>query len=80
VKLQETLAKVSRLLAEGGGSTQPLKQDGGLQYEDFKSRAENGHPIGHFRVTQSVRVSCIARDGGLLLRHFGAHDFVNDNP
>lgn len=79
-KLQETLAKASRLLAEANGGTQLLKGDGGLQYEIFTNKHSNERPIGHFRVTQSIRVSCIAHAGGLQLRHFGAHDYVNDNP
>lgn len=80
VKLQEIIAKVSVLLQKENGSTRMLKQDGGLLYEDFQNKSANGKPIGHFRVTQNLRISCIAENGGLTLRHYGEHDYVNDNP
>ncbi len=80
VKLQETLAKISKLLEQANGSTGPLKSDGGLQYEDYNNHLLQGKPIGHIRVTQDIRISCVAEKQGLLLRHYGAHDYVNDNP
>lgn len=77
--LHLTLAQVSNLLQDGGVSR--LKQDSGLQYEDYvRSKTHNGQPIGHFRLTQSRRVSCVADGKTLRLRHFGNHDQVNDNP
>ncbi|MFN3335538.1 MAG: CRISPR-associated protein, partial [Caldilinea sp.] len=79
VDLQMTLAKVSVLLTEGGVTR--LKQDGGIQYEDYQNRrTSDGQPIGHFRLTQGRRVSCVAEGKTLRLRHFGNHDRVNDNP
>lgn len=79
VDLQLTLAKVSWLLREGGVAK--LKQDGGLQYEDYTNRkTTHGSPIGHFRLTQGRRVSCVAEGAGLRLRRFGNHDQVNNNP
>ena len=80
IKLQEVLAKVSVLLDRESGSTRLLKADGGIQYEDFNNKQHKGIPIGHFRITQSVRVSCLAENGELTLRHYGAHDYVNNNP
>lgn len=77
VKLQEVLAKVSYLWQQNNGNIAVLKSDGGLQYENFKGKNAD---IGHFRVTQETRVSCVIRDGKLVLRHFGEHDYVNDNP
>lgn len=74
VKLQETLAKVSHLLHSHNGDSSALKKDGGLQYENYA----NG--IGHFRVSQSLRVSCLKDGANLRLRHFGAHDYVNNDP
>lgn len=74
VKLQETLAKVSHLLHSGNGDIGVLRKDGGLQYENYA----NG--IGHFRVSQSLRVSCQKEGVNLRLRHFGEHNYVNDNP
>lgn len=74
IKLQETLAKVSVLWREGG--LKNLRTDGGLLYEDYKSR--NG--IGHFRLSDESRVSCLPDGSKLVLRHWGRHDAVNDNP
>jgi putative CRISPR-associated protein (TIGR02619 family) len=76
VKLQEVLAKVSVLLTQHGGDTGCLKGDGGVLYEVYTNRAG----IAHFRVTQGLRVSCTSEQGSLLLRHYGSHDYVNDNP
>jgi len=80
VKLQETLAKVSLLLLEKNNDISILKKDGGLKYENYVNKNENGQPIGHFRVTQETRVSCICKNNKLILRHFGPHDYVNNNP
>jgi putative CRISPR-associated protein (TIGR02619 family) len=79
VDLQMTLAKVSLLLKDGGVAR--LKQDGGVQYEDYTNRkTPGGQPIGHFRLTQGRRVSCVVEGARLRLRHFGNHDQVNNNP
>lgn len=79
VDLQMTLAKVNVLLSEGGVAR--LKQDSGMQYEDYSNcKTPNGRTIGHFRLTQGRRVSCIAEGRTLRLRHFGNHDQVNNNP
>lgn len=78
--LQEILAKVSGLLEDSNGDTAPLKRDGGLQYDLYTGMtARDGRPIGHFRVSQSRRVSCTAEDGALRLRRYGEHS-INDNP
>ena len=79
VRLQETLAKVSVILERNSGSTASLKTDGGILYEDLCTLYQ-GHPIGHFRVGIGPRVSCISENGGLTLRHYGAHDDVIKNP
>lgn len=75
-KYQETLAKAARLFGEGNGDLVTLRADGGLKYENY---AQKGG-IGHFRVTQALRISCIVENGTLVLRHVGAHDYVNNNP
>ena len=80
-ELQETLAKVAGLLEDRKGDTACLKQDGGLRYDVFTNKkTEDDHSIGHFRVSQGRRVSCTTENGLLRLRHYGEHDFVNDNP
>lgn len=81
VQLQETLAKVAVLLAENKGNTAVLKDDGGLQYDNYTNKKHGGRSIGHFRVNDDMRVSCIAQPGGtLLLRRFGHHDAVERDP
>lgn len=81
VRLQSSLAKVSHLLVESAGNPASLKQDGGLQYDNYvNKRDKEGYPIGHFRVSQGLRVSCIAKEGTLHLRRFGKEPEVNNNP
>jgi hypothetical protein len=76
VKLQETIARVAKLLAESGGNTATLKADGGLLYEVYVNKGD----IAHFRINNDRRVSCVRTDKGLTLRHYGAHNYVNNNP
>ncbi|MGH8009494.1 MAG: putative CRISPR-associated protein, partial [Candidatus Binatia bacterium] len=74
------LAKVAGLLDGHRGDTASLKKDGGLQYDVYTGRKTvEGNPIGHFRVSQGRRVSCVAESGVLCLRRYGEHT-VNDNP
>jgi len=80
VKLMETLAKIANLLKNDNGNIRGLKADGGILYEDMKNNRVDGNPIGHFRITQSIRASCMSENGFLKLRHFGNHDYVNNNP
>jgi putative CRISPR-associated protein (TIGR02619 family) len=77
VKLQETLAKTSHLLVKHHGDHSILRRDGGILYETYTGKHSD---IDHFRVTQNARVSCVLKDGKLSLRHYGEHDYVNDNP
>jgi putative CRISPR-associated protein (TIGR02619 family) len=76
LKLQETIAKVSHVLIRSKGDTTPLKQDGGLQYDKYTNMGE----LEHFRVTEGLRVSCIATAGNLKLRRYGTEPDVNNNP
>lgn len=79
-ELQEILAKVSGILEDNQGDTSALKRHGGLQYDVYTNKCtKDGRPIGHFRVSQSRRVSCTAEDGALRLRRYGEHS-INDNP
>lgn len=82
VQLQSCLAKVATILEQSNGNTAKLKESGGFQYDNYtkKKLPKTGQPIGHFRVSQELRVSCIAEDGGLTLRHFGNEPVVNANP
>ncbi|MBO3460355.1 CRISPR-associated protein [Aetokthonos hydrillicola Thurmond2011] len=76
VKLQETLATVTRLLDESNGDTAILKQHGGIQYD----RYVNMNNIDHFRVTQGIRVSNTVAHGKLILRRYGLEPDVNNSP
>lgn len=79
-ELQEVLAKVSGMLEDSRGDTASLKRDGGLQYDVYTGRTtKDGRPIGHFRVSQSRRVSCTSEEGALRLRRYGEHS-INENP
>jgi putative CRISPR-associated protein (TIGR02619 family) len=80
IKIQEVLSKVSCLLEENQGNPACLKQDGGLQYDNYTSKHYQGKPLGHFRVNDERRISCIADSGTLILRRYGAHNEVNNNP
>lgn len=79
VRLQETVCKVSCLLQEKNHDVAWLKggRGGGLLYDNYTGK--NAH-LGHFRISQGERVSCQWNNNRLSLRHFGSHDYVNDNP
>ncbi|MEZ4829275.1 MAG: putative CRISPR-associated protein [Bacteroidia bacterium] len=79
VKLQETVAKISCLLQENDGDISCLKggRGGGILYDNFSGK--NSH-LGHFRLDQGRRVSAEYIHHTLRLRHFGPHNYVNDNP
>lgn len=77
IRLQETLAKASKLLLEHQGNIKALKEHGGLQYDNYTNKSlPDGTPIGHFRINEGDRVTCIAVGGKLYLRHFGSHDYT----
>jgi putative CRISPR-associated protein (TIGR02619 family) len=82
IRLQEKLAFVSCFLELDAGNPAILKTDGGIQYDNYSGKKlQDGTPIGHFRLNNSDRVSCtMPKNGGLLLRHCGPHDYVNNNP
>lgn len=80
VRLQEALAKVAVLLHRYKGDLARLKADPSLLYENYDGVIHDGRPVGHFRVSDDLRVSCQKRDdGGLVLFRFGGHD-LNRNP
>ncbi|NHM26265.1 CRISPR-associated protein [Desulfofundulus sp. TPOSR] len=76
--IQTTLAKVSLLYRERG--LEGLRRDGGLQYKDYENvRDSSGKKIGHFRLNQGWRISCLPDGQVLRLRHVGPHS-VNESP
>ena len=78
LKLQETLAKIAYILERDGGHTSGLT-GGALNYERLLGEAGKAG-IHTFRITQAIRVSCTVADSGLILRHYGGHDYVYKNP
>jgi putative CRISPR-associated protein (TIGR02619 family) len=74
--LQKTLAKVARMLDENNGDTTQISDDHGLNFEQLKK----DRSIYTLRVNQGSRVSCGKGEGGLILRHYGTHDYVDRNP
>lgn len=79
VKLQELIAKISCILKENDGDISSLKggRAGGILYDNYSGR---NSALGHFRVNRGSRISCEDVNGRLELRHYGQHDYVNDNP
>lgn len=81
VQLQDTLGEVAAILDQSHGSTVPLKAHPSLQYDNYTGKAtRDGHPIGHFRLDGARRVTCLAVNDHLVLRHFGAHQVTENNP
>ncbi|MTJ07804.1 CRISPR-associated protein [Anabaena sp. UHCC 0204] len=70
IKLQETIAKVSQKLTLSKGSTEILF-GGGLDFNRYKNTT-----IDHFRVNDSLRVTCQASGDTLQLHFYGTHDHV----
>ncbi len=76
-ELQQVLAEVSASMLKFNGDT--TRFDSRLNF----SRYQGGKikHIDHFYIKNTGwRVSCIAKDGNLHLRHYGEHDYVNNNP
>lgn len=70
IKLQETIAKVAQKLTVSKGSTEILF-GGGLDFNRYTNTS-----IDHFRVNDSLRVTCQASGDTLQLRFYGTHDHV----
>ena len=73
VTLQETLAKIAFTLEKNEGNPIALFQ-GGLRFEKFKTHTD----IYRFRITQSIRASCKVEADGLILVHYGQHEYVDN--
>ena len=76
LKLQETLVRVAYELEQSRGNLAPLKQDGGLRFEQFKGRKG----IYKFRIDRAIRVTCRVSGHGLVLRRYGHKEDVYGNP
>jgi putative CRISPR-associated protein (TIGR02619 family) len=68
--LQQELIKVSATLQASNGDTSILLSS--FRY----TRYQNSDQIDHFRISQSMRVSCKSVNGNLILRYYGTHNHV----
>jgi hypothetical protein len=76
-QLQDALVTISSQLVSANGNLQALRGlPGGLGYAPLQRHPE----IFHFRVTDFWRVSCKHEGNEIVLRRFGGHDDVNENP
>ena len=75
--LQENLARAACVLKNHKDGISAMKQDGIFRLRRYVGKHKD---IDHFDLPKDRRVSCIAKDGTLYLRHYGEHDYVNNNP
>ena len=75
--LQENLARAACLLKNHKDGISAMKQDGIFKLRRYKGKHKD---LDHFDLPKDRRISCIARENILYLRHYGEHDYVNDNP
>lgn len=75
--LQENLARAACLLKNHKDGISAMKQDGIFRLRRYVGKHKD---IDHFDLPKDRRVSCIAKEGTLYLRHYGEHDDVNKNP
>lgn len=75
--LQEYLARAACLLKNHRDGISAMRQDGIFRLRRYVGQHQD---IDHFDLPKGRRVSCIAREGTLYLRHYGEHDYVNNNP
>ncbi|PSF37384.1 CRISPR-associated protein [Aphanothece hegewaldii CCALA 016] len=84
LELQEVLAEVSGSMVKfKGDSTRFSPQLHFTRYEG-QQKCEGGlkkNQLDHFYIKNTGwRVSCLTKDNKLHLRHYGEHDYVNNNP
>ena len=75
--LQENLARAACLLKNHRDGISAMRQDGIFRLRRYVGKHKD---IDHFDLPKDRRVSCIAREGTLYLRHYGEHNYVNNNP
>lgn len=82
--LHEVIAEVSASMIKYNGNT--TRFDRRLNFSRYQGaqKCEGGvkkNQLDHFYIKNTGRrVSCLVKDGNLYLRHYGEHDYVNDNP
>lgn len=75
LQLQSTLIRVSLILVRNNGNIALLKAKGGIEYENYTGKRLWNASVGHFRVSDRLRVNCIAESNSLILYNFGSHDY-----
>ncbi|MCG5057185.1 MAG: putative CRISPR-associated protein [Limnoraphis sp. WC205] len=82
--LHEVIAEVSASILKYNGDTTRFDRRLNFSRYEGKKKCEGGiskNQIDHFYIKNTGRrVSCILDKGQLYLRHYGEHDYVNDNP
>ena len=77
-RVQSELAKASLLYREQG--LEGLRRDGGYLYSNLEGKkSASGQTIGHFRLSDGWRITCVPDGSILRLRRVGPHA-VNENP
>ncbi|MBW4676373.1 MAG: putative CRISPR-associated protein [Desmonostoc geniculatum HA4340-LM1] len=77
INLQTTLARCACLMLKNTDGISALRTDGIIRLRRYEGKHK---AIDHFDLPKARRVSCIAKNGNLYLRHYGEHDYVNNNP
>jgi putative CRISPR-associated protein (TIGR02619 family) len=77
INLQKTLARCAGLILKNTDGISALRTDGIIRLRKYEGKNK---AIDHFDLAKDRRVSCIAKNGNLYLRHYGEHDYVNNNP
>ncbi|EAW35830.1 putative CRISPR-associated protein [Lyngbya sp. PCC 8106] len=82
--LHEVIAEVSASMIKYNGDTTRFDRRLNFSRYEGKKKCDGGilkNQIDHFYIKNTGRrVSCILDQGQLFLRHYGEHDYVNDNP
>ena len=73
VRIQKTIAKVSRILEESNGNTREVGKQ--VEYYPYQG-AKDKEGVDHFYVGKQFRISCKIQNGILKLRHYGTHKYV----
>lgn len=77
IDLQKILARSAGLILKNVDGISALRTDGIIRLRKYEGKHKT---IDHFDLPKDRRVSCIAKNGNLYLRHYGEHDYVNNNP
>ncbi|NES65138.1 MAG: putative CRISPR-associated protein [Okeania sp. SIO2D1] len=75
--LQENLARLACLLNINKDGISAVKQDAIIHLRRYIGKYKD---LDHFDLPKDRRVSCLVLGNTLQLRHYGEHDYVNNNP